>query len=63
MKALVPLLIEKNKKNKNFNVELNAKLKNPRNEKEKNPSVWPKNPFNMLKYFIYEICVQNLKSI
>ena len=38
MKALEPVLIEK-KKNRNFNVELNAKLKNTRKEKEKNPNV------------------------
>ena len=40
MKALVPVLIEKKQKTKtNFNVELNAKLKNTRNEKAKNPYV------------------------
>ena len=63
MKALVPVLIEKNKNERNLNVDLNAKLKHTRNEKAKNPNVWPKIPFDMLKYIIYEICVHNLKSI
>ena len=38
MKAQEPVRIEK-KKYRNFNVKLNAKLKNTRKEKEKNPNV------------------------
>ena len=63
MKALVPVLIEKKTNKNDFNVELNAKLKNTRNEKAKNPNVWPKMPFDMLKYIIYETCVHNMKLI